>query len=87
MDFLDYRDAVSHTHLRQPPDAVLCCALTEFTASPLREFTKRAHKWTKASAVTPFAGHSLAYPALLGASGDCSFLWLTVDIVLQLCYR
>lgn len=36
---------------------MLCSSLTELTASPLRERSKRAHKWTKAGAVTPFTAN------------------------------
>lgn len=40
----------------------LCSSLTEVTTSLLRERVARAHKWTKASAVTPSAANHWLAP-------------------------
>lgn len=55
---------------------MLCSALTDCTASPLRERSKRAHKWTNASAVTPSTTNHWLTPnpqALLGIVVFCDF--------------
>lgn len=69
------KDAVCLSHPASTSRGCCCCVrapLSQTTASPLRTCPKRAHKWTKASAVTPFAGTRLV-EVLPGAYGSCSF--------------
>lgn len=82
MDSLSCKDAVCHTHLRQAADAVLLSPRIYL----LRERTERAHKWTKASAVTPIAASDWSAPlSQLGVV--VSFVTLPLDNELQLFYE